>query len=95
MNKIESMAERTQDHRSGMHGQRDLTGIARGKDCADDKFISEKGACACLKHSAAIRFNRRLRPKMKSYYDLLDPADIDMIPGKPGRQRHLPGALGA
>ena len=55
----------------------DLTGIARGKIAPTMKFISEKGMR--LPESILLQSVTGDYVEDEIYYDLLDPADIDMI----------------
>ena len=54
----------------------DQTGIARGKIMPTDKFIAEKGIR--LPESVLLQTATGDYPDNEIYYDLLDPADIDM-----------------
>src|SRR5690606_40134494 len=55
----------------------DLTGIARGKIAPTAKFMSEKGMR--LPESILLQSVTGDSVEDDIYYDLLDPADIDMI----------------
>lgn len=54
----------------------DQTGIARGKIMPTDKFLAEKGIR--LPESVLLQTATGDYPDEEVYYDLLDPADIDM-----------------
>ncbi|MFO6372703.1 glutamine synthetase, partial [Pseudomonas aeruginosa] len=55
----------------------DLTGIARGKISPTNKFIAEKGMR--LPESVLLQTVTGDYVEDDIYYDLLDPADIDMV----------------